>query len=83
MLLDYCWDPHSSPFCGFIVQGESTGIVSPLQFIHGPLADSIVMRQPFSGNTFEIRYVKDRLVNHNGHGQGQTKGRVTVAGNEP
>jgi hypothetical protein len=45
-----------------MIWGESSGVVSPLQFIHGSLSHSIVVGQFLSGNTFEIGYVEDVQV---------------------
>ena len=58
----------------FIVRYESFGLVSPLQFIHGPLAHNIVVSQLFNRKTFGITYVKDRLVNRDGRGSGGWSG---------
>ena len=44
-------------------------MVSPLQFIHGSVAHSIVVGQILSGNTFEIEYVEDRFGSHDGSSQ--------------
>jgi hypothetical protein len=52
----------------FIERGESCNVVAPLHLIHNPLGHNIVVRQFISGNTFEIRYVEDRLVRHDGRG---------------
>jgi hypothetical protein len=59
--------------CIFIERGESCVGMSPLlYFIHGPLGHKIVVRQFISGNTFEIRYVIVRLMNHDRRGGGVT-----------
>jgi predicted nucleotidyltransferase component of viral defense system len=51
----------------FIERSESRVGMSPLHFIHNSLGQNIVVRQFIRGNTFEIRYVEDRLVSHMRH----------------